>query len=514
MMSLKKKGSLSSLLFIMAVNALLMVLCSEGLCQKPASSSSLTIQKCNVVQKHITMYPGEVKVLQSGIIKRVAVGNPKVVSTSILLQGELVLVGEGLGFSSLKLWLADGDELNYEINVMDKKALDTYFAISDLVKTIPGIKVREIRGQVVVEGTIKPHYQTVLDKILSQYKDILNLVNQQDNSEEIIHLLEAVPGIKVRVVGDHTVIEGQVASIYQPIIKSVITAYPKILDLTRPLELASEKMIYMDVKIMEFSTKAINKFGIDWTQSATGPAAAFAIEGNSQASLLNGGVNLPDTISAIIDAGATHLGTPVGYIGIATEITSVINLLKSSGDAVILAEPRLSTKSGGKAEFLAGGEIPLPMTTADGQSTTEFKKYGITLNINPMADDYGNILAHIETEVSAVDNSITVNGIPGFLTRKTSTDISLKEKQTLVISGLVKNTSSKSISALAGFSEIPILGELFKSRDVSKEMSELVIFVTPTIYDAESDFNKERLERGEKIKKKYEILSGSDGILD
>jgi pilus assembly protein CpaC len=192
-----------------------------------------------------------------------------------------------------------------------------------------------------------------------------------------------------------------------------------------------------------------------------------------------------------------------GFFGIATEIISSINLARNSGDAIILAEPSLSARSGGEAEFLSGGEIPLPVTSNDGQASVEFKEFGIKLRIKPTADDAGNIIAEVETELSTVDPSLSVGGIPGFRTRKASTDASLKNGQTLVISGLVNRELSDNTTGFAFLSKIPVLGALFRSKDFRNNKSELVIFVTPYIYDELSDINLKAIERSNRMRSEF-----------
>lgn len=234
-------------------------------------------------------------------------------------------------------------------------------------------------------------------------------------------------------------------------------------------------MVNMRVKIVEFRESALRDIGIDWQNNSSGPG--FAVAGDAvsnnyfslnRASETFG--NLPNNIK----------GTPT-YFGIASEITSTINYLQQSGDAVTLAQPMLSTLSGGKASFLAGGEVPYPVTNANGATSVQFKNYGIQLEIEPVADAQGRISAGIVTEVSQIDNSVTVLGAPGFLTRRTETQLNVNQGETIVISGLISKQASKDVEALPGLAHIPILGELFKSRNFQRSVTQLVIFVTPEI---------------------------------
>lgn len=258
------------------------------------------------------------------------------------------------------------------------------------------------------------------------------------------------------------------------------------------LRVRMEKMIYMDVKIIEFRKSALSNMGIDWQKSIDGPAAITAGDFVSNP-LFRGGTgtgvfaNLPNKVRPFQT-----------YFGIATEITSRINILASNGNAYILAEPKLSCKNGGKAKFLAGGELPIPVRGSNGEITVQFKDFGIKLDISPVADDKGVVSAHILTEVSQVDQSVDVLGVPGFLTRRTETEMNVRENETIVISGLMSGDQSKDANKLPGLGDIPILGHLFKSTEFRNNRSELVVFVTPRIFDAQSELNKKEIEKAQK----------------
>ncbi len=409
-------------------------------------------------QQRLHMVVGEVKVLSTGAVDRVAVGNGGMISTSILKNGQMIVLGEKAGTTDLHIWREDGAELRYRVTVTPE---DT--------------------GQ--------------------QYTDLRQL-------------LGGIPGVSVRRVGDTTVLEGQVAPEYQAVIDAIAKQYSGVLNLTRVTAMSTEgRMVYMDVKITEFNTNRLDNLGINWSNPIAGPQAGLSVFSTRSGS---GGFVYPGSPfeGPLETTDLTAVTRPLGYFGIATEITSRLNFLVNSGDALVLAQPRLSARSGGKAEFLAGGEVPLPITNADGQTTVEFKKFGILLNIAPTADAFGNVQAAIETEVSTIDNSIAVNGIPGFRTRNAKADVSLKAGQTLVISGLVNREMSKDVNRLAGLSDLPILGALFRSNTFRNNKSELVIFVTPHIYDADSELNRAALARSQEMAREFLENSEMDLILD
>lgn len=384
----------------------------------------------------ISMFVGEIKILKLGEVKRVAVGNSKLMSTSALKNGQLVLLAEGAGVTSLHLWFKNGRERNYTVAI--------------------------------------------------------GATYTQKGTGEVNALLENIPGLTVREVGERIVLSGKIPAEYNPVVETVKREFPQILDITRKSDplLPVNKMVFMHVRFTEFNVGQLENLGIDWNKQIAGPSA-----GVYAPVVTNDLFVVTDPDLSFAGAITPGLESARGFFGIATEITSRINLLVSNGDALVLAEPRLSARSGGEAEFLSGGEFPIPTTGALGQTNVEFKEFGIKLNISPIVDEKNNILARVFTEVSSIDRSVAVNGIPGLLTRRTQADISMRVGQTLVISGLLSRETAEDVSQLPWLGDIPILGWLFKSKNFQDRKSELVIFVTPTLIEEEGQANQAALKR-------------------
>lgn len=239
-----------------------------------------------------------------------------------------------------------------------------------------------------------------------------------------------------------------------------------------------EKMVRMKVKMVEFRKSALGQLGIDWGDGIAGPTFATAgdvIGNNLFRPAAEGFSGLPNTVAPFST-----------YFGIASNITSRINFLATNGDAVTLAEPVLSCTNGGTASFLAGGEVPYPTRGTNGESKVEFKDYGIKLDIAPEIDAHGNIRTIVETEISQIDRALSVQGNPGLLTRRAQTQVNVRSGETIVISGLLSSEQSTDVDKIPGLGNLPILGSLFRSKNVRNSVSELVIFVTPEIIDMEN----------------------------
>lgn len=179
------------------------------------------------------------------------------------------------------------------------------------------------------------------------------------------------------------------------------------------------------------------------------------------------GVNWPSTYSAQIIKGTE-------------DPLLTLQFLEREGQAKILARPNLLTRSGSQAEFMAGGEFAIK-TSGYMTSGVTWKKYGILLKTQPQADFSGNMSISIETEISSIDDSKMVDGIPGLFTNRVKNQFDLSESKTIVLSGLIKSEDARHRQGLPSLGDLPIIGSLFSSRDFREDRSELVIMVKPEI---------------------------------
>lgn len=238
-------------------------------------------------------------------------------------------------------------------------------------------------------------------------------------------------------------------------------------------------MIRIKVQMIEFRKSAASELGINWDKAANGPTYALAGDAVSSTLFRPAGDLFPG-------AGVGNLPFEVEpfstYFGISTGITSQINFMKVRGDAVTIAEPTLTCVNGGSAKFLSGGEIPFSSVNANGQANTLFKEYGIKLDIYPRAGKDGNIYTEIVSELSQPDlGLIDSNGVPALLTRRTESQMNVRDGQTIVISGLLDVESGKNKSSIPGLGDIPLLGAVFTNYDYQHDLRELVLFVTPEV---------------------------------
>lgn len=199
-------------------------------------------------------------------------------------------------------------------------------------------------------------------------------------------------------------------------------------------------------------------------------------------------------------AGGQSLLAVSGLLGLfyynpSLQLGTAIQALWNKQIAQILAEPTITAISGEKASFLSGGEFPYPVvqggTGGFTSVTIQFRPYGVRLDFTPNVLSDGTIQLKVAPEVSALDysNQVTISGftIPAISTRRAETQIELKSGQSFCISGLLDNRTTNQLEKIPGIGDIPILGKLFQSSNVTKSVEDLAVIVTPTLVDPLTD---------------------------
>src|SRR5690606_26614244 len=309
--------------------------------------------------------------------------------------------------------------------------------------------------------------------------------------------------LRVGIVGERVVVEGEQPSVAQAArLRTLMETYPALVNLVG--EAGRERMIAMDVRMVEIKRSALENIGVRWDPSANGPS--FGIVGD----IHRGSAFDPGGAAAGVGLETGSGVAPFSALfGIATSIRSMINLLEQSGDAVVLAEPRLSCRSGATARFVAGGELPIPQAGNLGAIDVQFKEYGVKFDISPVAGSDGLIRAKVATEISSIDFDVQVKDVPGLLKRRAETEVSLREGETLIIAGLLRQDAAGHVDKVPGLGDVPVLGALFRSRMYREQQTDLVVFVTPRfIEDPELEANARRQELDSRMAAVRDMLAG------
>ena len=177
--------------------------------------------------------------------------------------------------------------------------------------------------------------------------------------------------------------------------------------------------------------------------------------------------------------------TTIGGLGklFGLNILGALDLGETNGQVVTLAQPNLSALSGETASFLAGGEIPIPISQGLGAVSVEYKQYGVSLSYTPTVLSDGRISLRVRPEVSQLSSAgaVTISGvqIPALTTRRAETTVELGSGQSMVIGGLIQNSTQNQIDKTPGLGDVPILGALFRSTGWKRNETELMIVITP-----------------------------------
>ena len=240
------------------------------------------------------------------------------------------------------------------------------------------------------------------------------------------------------------------------------------------LTVTTPNQVYLRVRVAEISREAGRSLGFNW--SALANLGDFAIG-------LATGAPVRDEESDLLrpsDGSGAVFG---GFSSGDAQVDLLIDALESRGLISILAEPNLTARSGEPASFLAGGEYPIPVPQGLDQITIEYKRFGVSLSFVATVLGTDRISLNVRPEVSQLSNAgaITLNDItvPALTTRRAETTVELASGQSFAIAGLLQNTVSRDVEAFPGLSDIPIIGQLFRSTRFLENKSELVIIVTP-----------------------------------
>lgn len=192
-------------------------------------------------------------------------------------------------------------------------------------------------------------------------------------------------------------------------------------------------------------------------------------------------------------------GAMAGYFGLNALLAARLQALSQTGQAVVLAQPQLLARSGATAEFLAGGEVPYSTTDQNGNANTSFKPYGVSLKITPFLESSGAVRSHVDVEVSSIDPSLSIPTGPSLKTRRASTEFNVQSGQTLVLAGFISRDMAENAYRVPGLHHIPILGQLFQSKRYQRNETELAIFVTPYLVDAQHQSLQQRVNSAQQM---------------
>jgi pilus assembly protein CpaC len=410
-----------------------------------AENLRLTVGKSVVID-----YPSDVR--------QISTSNPDVIDANPVTTREILMHGKGLGAATLVVWSKTGQRTFYNVNV--ELNLDPLRRL--LRETFPKetVTLYSERDSVTLNGTVS-------------------------NKEVADRMAALAAGFTKAVVNNLQVREGPI-----------------------------QKQILLRVRFAELDRAKEEQFGVNLL-AAPGNNAIGSTTQQFNPPLFSGTLTIPPTAnggstsssgSASSSAGGTNTGgtstSSTANSGIFS-ISQVLNLfaldphlnlgafikaLQNENILQVLAEPNLVTSDGKEANFLVGGEFPVPVLQGGANSgavTVQFREFGIRLNFTPQITGNNTIRMSLRQEVSTLDytNAVSINGftIPALSNRRAETTVELGDGQSFVVAGLVNNQERNTLSKIPMLANLPILGALFKSKDEVQQRQELIMIVTPEI---------------------------------
>jgi pilus assembly protein CpaC len=392
----------------------------------------LTLETTSPQKLNLTV--GKSIIIQSpDSVKRVSLVAPEIADVMVLTTQQIYLTGKTPGITSLTLW------------GMDNKVI----AILDL-EVCPDIS----------------RLKEIIHKVLPEEKEI-----------------------RISATHDHITLSGAISSTsnlsqvlaltgpYAPLDEA---KKPKVINL---MEVSGVHQVMLEVRVSEISRSLLKELAINFNYMGTSGARNLGLSpGISMLGKLTtvsggalSGMQISDAVNLIFR-----------FFSSDTAWTVFIDALKEEGLLKVLAEPTLITLSGKTANFLAGGEFPIPVPQSSGAGgtviTIEYKPFGVGLNFTPTVLSNKKINMVVTPEVSDLDfsNALTTSGfvVPALTTRRVSTVIELADGQSFAIAGLLKDNVRSIVSKFPLLGDIPILGALFRSTSFQKNDTELVVIVT------------------------------------
>ncbi len=376
-------------------------------------------------------------------IFRISVADPGIVDALVVSPTQILISGKTPGVASLVIWDETGQSQTFDAYV-DMDVAEMVAKIHQVLPNEP-IQVEARGGVITLSGEVSS--QAVADRVLAIAQAM------SPRKESVVSLLQ-VPAPKT----------GEVL---------------------------------LEVKFADVDRSTLTQFGANLLSTSPAKTVFTTSTGQYSPPAVQSGESITGTTTTTQSAAVSSAGIPLtlGQLLNVFIFRSDINLgvviqaLEQKNLVQILAEPNVLAESGKEATFLDGGQFPFPVVQGSTGGvpvvTIQFRQYGVKLTFTPLIISEGLIHLKVAPEVSSLDytNALTIQGftIPSLATRSVESEMTLKDGQSFLIAGLVNNQVTEEFSKIPGLGDLPILGQFFKSRSISKSQDELLVMVTPHI---------------------------------
>ncbi|MCI4663333.1 MAG: type II and III secretion system protein family protein [Neomegalonema sp.] len=359
----------------------------------------------------------------------VVVSNPKIVEVVLRTATQPVLFGMRLGQANILFF----DEKSKQIRALDVRVEYDVTLLNQTIRSqFPGSRVvaKSVLGEIILEGVVQnSHAAKGIVDLAQRFVAAARASRSADGAAKAVD--KAATGVVSRIA------------------------------------VANEEQVHLRVRVAEVNRTVLKRLGVDWNAGL-------------QSATLSSTLVLRDAaLSGFLAAKGTQiaLGPEV--------LSSFLKALEQHSLVATLAEPSLTAVSGETASFLAGGEYPVPISGTDGTVTIEYKKFGVGLDFTPVLLDDGRISLKVKTEVSdlTTNGAITVGTVQvqALTVRRAESTVELPSGGTIMIAGLIKQSTRRLSAGLPGLRSLPVIGQFFRNEEGTIDETELVVLVTPYV---------------------------------
>lgn len=446
----------------------------------------------------VILRTGQSTVVATPRLTRVAVGDGKIAGVLAVGNTEIVISGRAAGRTTLLVWTGNGRR-TYDVTVTEQ-SLESLRVMLQGSITEPGVRVDAVDRSIVVNGTVATGESLVhLSEIVSHYEPAavagkFTLVNAVTVAKPLGPLQSelagapATAGVRVdRDVKGNLIVSGQVrdrvtAEHVLHRVRALAGPYlaidGKVVD---RIETATISQVDVKVYVLEVDETALRQLGVNLQSAIFNPDGTYTLSGPQfpvvEDPLKGNGVKPGPSIPG----NALTIGAFFRSITLAP----TVNLVLQSGHARLLSSPDLVTMPGRQADFLVGGQIPIPVASGPQQIAIQYKDFGVKLVVTPTILGDGGVETLIAPEVSDLDfqDGVALNGftIPALKTSRLSTDVVTADGESIVMGGLLRRQEQRSVDKIPVLGDLPILGKLFRSTRYQNAQTDVVFVMTPTI---------------------------------
>jgi pilus assembly protein CpaC len=446
----------------------------------------------------VTLRTGQSVSVSTPRLTRVAVGDGKIAGVLAVGNSEIVINGRSAGRTTLLVWM-NGARRTYDVTVTEQSLTSLR---SMLQGAIPDrdVHVEAYDRSIVLNGTVPNGESLVhLGEIVAHFEPVAAagkyvVVNAVTVAKPLGPLQNELAGAAatsgVRVDRDakgNLIVSGQVEdrTTAEHVLRRVRTlagpylaADGKVID---RIETATISQVDIKVYVLEVDETALRQLGVNLQSATFHPDGTYALGGPQFPVVESPFTGINKGAGPIIDGRGLTLGAFFRSVTLAP----TLNLIMQNGHARILSSPDLVTMPGREANFLVGGQIPIPVATGPQQIAIQYKDFGVKLVVTPTILGEGNVETVIAPEVSDLDfqDGVSINGfvVPALKTSRLSTDVVTKAGESIVMGGLLRHQEQRFIDKIPLLGDLPILGKLFRSSRYQSSQTDVVFVMTPQI---------------------------------